>query len=184
MGVRGDSQCTANFRTSADSRKVRLGCVERGCLCRLTLARDGCQWVASLGWRGIWRRDQSRGSGEAHQGSTEVSFRGGADTGTAVLLCHGKGGVGWGGMEVLHAGFGFQGASTHTRSTVEIKTFPSSRQDLSLRTPFPSLQPPSRPRDRSLPSCEQRKPLARLEGFGLSMLCSPSGSNCLCFRVG
>lgn len=95
MGVRGDSQCTANFRTSADSRKVRLGCVERGCLCRLTLARDGCQWVASLGWRGIWRGDQSRGSGEAHQGSTEVSFRGGADTGTAVLLCHGKGGVEW-----------------------------------------------------------------------------------------
>lgn len=90
----------------------------------------------------------------------------------------------WGGMEVLHAGFGFQGASTHTRSTVESKTFPSSRQDLSLRTPFPSLHPPSRPRDLSHPSCEQRKPLARLEGFGLSMLCSPSGSNCLCFRVG
>lgn len=53
MGVRGDSECTANLRTSGDSREVRLGCVERGCVCRLTLARDSCQWVASLGWRGI-----------------------------------------------------------------------------------------------------------------------------------
>lgn len=121
--MRSDSLHTAGLRTSGDSRKVRLGCVERGCLCRVTLARDGCQWVASLGWRGVWRGDQSRGSGEAYQGSKEVSFRGGADTGTAVLLCHGWGGVWWGVVGVLNAGFGFQGAFTHTRSTVETKPF-------------------------------------------------------------
>lgn len=184
MGVRGDSQCTANFRTSADSRKVRLGCVERGCLCRLTPARDGCQWVASLGVERHLERGPEQGLRRSTPGQHRSIIQRWSRHGTAVLLCHGKGGVGWGGMEVLHAGFGFQGASTHTRSTVESKTFPSSRQDLSLRTPFPSLHPPSRPRDLSHPSCEQRKPLARLEGFGLSMLCSPSGSNCLCFRVG
>lgn len=53
----------------------------------------------------------------------EVSFRGGTDTGTAVLLCHGWGGVWWGVAGVLNAGFGFQGAFTHTRSTVETKPF-------------------------------------------------------------
>lgn len=53
------------------------------------------------GFSGVERHLQ-RGPGEAHQGSTEVSFRGQADTGTSLLLCHG-----WGGLGVLSAGFGF-----------------------------------------------------------------------------